>query len=45
MDKEFSAFGLDYLITGTTDGTVGLWAIEISGRIVVAKLISSFGML
>ncbi|VBB27871.1 unnamed protein product [Acanthocheilonema viteae] len=33
----YTAFGLDYLITGAADGTVRLWAIRISGRIVVAN--------
>lgn len=42
-NKEFLDFDLDYLITGAADGTVRLWAVQISGGIVVAKLISNIG--
>lgn len=45
MNKRISAFGLDYLITGATDGTVRLWAVQISSKTVVAKLINNIGMI
>ncbi|EJW72530.1 hypothetical protein WUBG_16566, partial [Wuchereria bancrofti] len=35
--------GLDYLITGAADGTIRLWAVRISNKIVVVKLISNSG--
>ncbi|EFO24139.1 hypothetical protein LOAG_04349 [Loa loa] len=38
-----NAFGLDYLLTGAADGTVRLWAVRISSRVVVAKLINNIG--
>ncbi|KAM3722590.1 Elongator complex protein [Dirofilaria immitis] len=38
-----NAFGLDYIITGATDGSVRLWAIRLSSKTVIAKLISEIG--
>ncbi|CAG9533882.1 unnamed protein product [Cercopithifilaria johnstoni] len=38
-----NAFGLDYLITGAADGTARLWAVRISDRTVVAKLVNDIG--
>lgn len=43
MNEEFLDFGLDYLITGATNGTIRLWAVR-KGRKVDAKLICDIGM-
>ncbi|VDM19969.1 unnamed protein product [Wuchereria bancrofti] len=40
---QYNISGLDYLITGAADGTIRLWAVRISNKIVVVKLISNSG--